>query len=138
MKLSFFPMVTRHLYFFPMNCLPFILFIKSAICHIYLQDPFMININSFPGGSDSKDSACNVGNQSLIPRLGRSPGEANGNPPQYYCLENPMDGGAWQATIHRVAKSWTSLSNFTKNQYQRHLYCATVSQYPSSTGTHIL
>ena len=55
-----------------MNCLPFVLFIESLICHIYLQNPFMININSFPGGSDGKDSACNVGNQSLIPGLGRS------------------------------------------------------------------
>jgi len=45
--------------------------------------------------------------------LGRSPGEGNGNPLQYSCLENPMDGGAWWATVHRVTKSWTRLSNFT-------------------------
>jgi len=43
----------------------------------------------------------------LIPGSGRSPGEGNGNPPQYSCLENPMDGRAWWATVHRVAKSWT-------------------------------
>jgi len=49
----------------------------------------------------------------LIPGLGRSPGEGNGNPLQYSCLENPMDGGAWWATVHWVAKSWTWLSNFT-------------------------
>ena len=49
----------------------------------------------FPGGSDSKASACNVGDLGLIPRSGRSPGEGNGNPLQHSCLENPMDGGAW-------------------------------------------
>ena len=47
------------------------------------------------------------------PGLGRSPGEGNGNPLQYSCLENPMDGGAWWATVHGVAKSWTRLSDFT-------------------------
>ena len=47
------------------------------------------------------------------PGLGRSPGEGNGNPLQYSCLENPMDGGAWWATVHGVAKSWTRLSGFT-------------------------
>ena len=49
----------------------------------------------FPGGSDSKVSAYNVGDPGSIPGLGRSPGEGNGNPVQYSCLENPMDGGAW-------------------------------------------
>ena len=67
----------------------------------------------FPGGSDSKASACNAGDLGLIPGLGRSPGEGNGNPLQYSCLENPMDGGAWWATVHGVSKSWTRLSDFT-------------------------
>ena len=67
----------------------------------------------FPGGSEVKVSACNVGDLGLIPRLGRAPGEGNGNPLQYSCLENPMDGGAWWATVHRVAKSQTRLSDFT-------------------------
>ena len=49
----------------------------------------------FPGGSVGKASVCNVGDLGLIPGSGRSPGEGNGNPPQYSCLENPMDGGAW-------------------------------------------
>ena len=61
----------------------------------------------FPGGSDSKEFACNVGDPGSIPGSGRSPGEGNGSPPQYSCLENPMDGGVWQATVHGVAKSWT-------------------------------
>ena len=52
----------------------------------------------FPGGSEDKASACNAGDQGLIHELGRSPGEGNGNPLQYSCLENPMDGGAWWAT----------------------------------------
>ena len=55
----------------------------------------------FPGSSDSKVSAYNAGDLGLIPGLGRSPGEGNGNPLQYSCLENPMDGGAWWATVHR-------------------------------------
>ena len=61
----------------------------------------------FPGGSDCKASARNVGDQGLIPGSGRSPGEGNGNPLQYSCLENSMDGGAWWATVHGVAKSQT-------------------------------
>ena len=59
----------------------------------------------FPGGSDGKEPACSAENTGLIPGSGRSPGEGNGNPLQYSCLENPMDRGAWQATVHRVAKS---------------------------------
>ena len=59
----------------------------------------------FPGGSDSKESACNAGDLGAIPGSGRSPGEGNGNSPQYSCLENSMDRGAWRATVHGVAKS---------------------------------
>ena len=61
----------------------------------------------FPRGSNSKESACNVGDPSLIPGYGRSPGEGNGNPLQYSCLENSVDRGAWQAMVHGVTKSWT-------------------------------
>ena len=53
----------------------------------------------FPGGAEVKASACNVGDLGSIPGSGRSPGEGNGNPLQYSCLENPMDGGVW-ATVH--------------------------------------
>ena len=53
------------------------------------------NIWGFPGGSDGKASACNAGDLGSIPELGRSPGEGNGNPLQYSCLENSMDRGAW-------------------------------------------
>ena len=61
----------------------------------------------FPGGSEVKASACNAGDLGLIPGLGRSPGEGNGNPLQYSCPENPMDKGAWWVIVHRVAKSRT-------------------------------
>ena len=61
----------------------------------------------FPGGSEVKASACNVGDLGSVPGSGRSPGEGNGNPLQYSCLENPMDGGAWWATVHGVAESQT-------------------------------
>ena len=55
----------------------------------------------FPGGSDSKESACNAGELNSIPGSGRSPGEGNGYPFQYSCMEKAMDRGDWQATVHR-------------------------------------
>ena len=58
-------------------------------------------------------SARNAGDLGSIPGSGRSPGEGNGNLLQYSCLENPMDGGDWWATVHGVTKSWTRLSDFT-------------------------
>ena len=67
----------------------------------------------FPVGSEVKVSACNAGDLGSIPGSGESLGEGNGNPLQYSCLENPMDGGAWWATVQEVAKSWTRLSDFT-------------------------
>ena len=65
----------------------------------------------FPGGSAGKESACSAGDPGLIPESGRSPGEENGNPLQYSCLGNPMDRGAWWATIHgshRVGRNLVS------------------------------
>ena len=61
----------------------------------------------FPGGSEGKESTRNGGDLGSIPGLGRSPGEGNGHPLQYSCLENPMDRGAWRATVHGVANSGT-------------------------------
>ena len=72
-----------------------------------------LSSRDFPGGSDSKASVYNVGDPGSIPGSGRSSGEGNGNPLRYYCLENPMDRGAWQTTVHGVAKSQTQLSDFT-------------------------
>ena len=64
-----------------------------------------------PGGSDGKESACNVGGLGSIPGSGRSPREGNGYPLQYSCLENSMDRRAWQAAVYGVTKSWTWLSD---------------------------
>ena len=71
----------------------------------------------FPGGSDGKASVYNAGDLGLSPGSGRSPGEGNGNPLQYYCLENPMDRGVWQAAVYGVAENRTQLSNFTSLQF---------------------
>ena len=65
-----------------------------------LKEKLSPNFGGFPGGSDGKESAWNVGHPVLTPRLGRSPGEENGYPLQYSCLENSMDRGAWQTTVY--------------------------------------
>ena len=81
--------------------------------HSYAQSFFCgFSLMSFPCSSVGKASACSAGDLGLIPRLGRSPGEGNGNPLQYACLENPMDRGAWWAAVHGVAKSGARLSEF--------------------------
>ena len=76
----------------------------------YLKLPF-----HFPGGSDGKASVYNVGDLGSSPGSGRSPREVNDNPLQYYCLENPIDRGAWQAAVYGVSKSRTRLSDFTSS-----------------------
>ena len=73
---------------------------------------FTVKCLGFFGSSDGKESAYNAGDPGSIPQSGTSPGEGNGNPLQYSCLENPMDRGAWRATVHGVTKSRTQLSNF--------------------------
>ena len=90
----------------------FILFFIILLEYFYndyvsFNDYMIISPNhrSFPGGSVSKESTCNVGDPGLIPGSGRSPGEGNGNPLQYSCLENSMVRGAWWATVHGVAQS---------------------------------
>ena len=73
-------------------------------CSLYF---YLFLFLSFPSGSDGKESDSNAGDLCSIPGSGRSPGEGNGNPYQSSCLENPMNGGAWRATVHGVPKSWT-------------------------------
>ena len=68
---------------------------------------YIHTVEGSPGGSNGKESACNVGDLGSIPGLGRSPAAGHGNPLQYSCLENTMDRGAWWATVHRVTKSQT-------------------------------
>ena len=95
-----------------------------------------------PCSSNGKESACNIGDPGLICWSGRSPGEGNGNPLQYSCLENPMDRGACWATPHGVAKSWMRLSNFHCcfiNKYCKHLLWTSqvalvVKNLPASAG----
>ena len=70
---------------------------KHILISVYLMD--------FPDGSDGKASAYLAEDPGLIPGLGRSSGEGNGNPLQYSCLENPMNRGAWRATVHEVTNS---------------------------------
>ena len=70
----------------------------------------------FPGGSDSKELPSNAGDWGSIPEWGRYPGEGNGNPLQYSCLENSMHRGAWWATVHMVAKRWARLRANTFTQ----------------------
>ena len=68
-------------------------------------------LNWVPLALVAKESVCNAGDLNLIPGSGRSPGEGHGYPLQYSCLENSMDRGAWQATVHGVGKSWIRLNH---------------------------
>ena len=68
-----------------------------------------MTLMGFPGRSDSKEPACNAGDPSLISGSGRSPGGGHGYPLQCSCLGNPMDRGAWQATVQGLTESWTRL-----------------------------
>ena len=83
------------------------MFIRYLYClldtYIVLLDTYIVLLDTY-GGSDGKESACSAGDLGLIPGLGRFPGEGNGNPLQYSCLENLMDRGAWWITVHGVAK----------------------------------
>ena len=79
--------------------------IKGLKCTIFPS--FFQKLVFLSKSSDGTESACNAGGPGLIPGLGRSPGEGNGNPLQYSCLENSMDRGAWRATVHGVTKSQT-------------------------------
>ena len=77
--------------------------------HSYIECLYTLTQN---GGSDGKECVCNAGDPGLISGSGKfSPGQGNGNPLQYSCLENFTDRGAWQATVHGVAKSQTQLNN---------------------------
>ena len=88
----------------------------------------LVSYQGFPGSSTGKESAWNAEDPALIPGLGRSPGEGNSYPPQYPGLENDMDRGARQATVHGVAKSQRWLSDFHFSYpYNDHIYVETHS-----------
>ena len=91
---------------------------RSLILGIFLQKTIILTrliiynyICGLPGGSVAKEFTCNAADPGLIPGWGKSPGEGHGNPRLYSCLENPMDRGAWWATVHGVTKSWTRFSD---------------------------
>ena len=91
--------------------------------------PSYVQHGGFPGGSDSKESACNAGDLGLILGSGRCPGEGNGNPLQYSCLQNFMDQGARWATVHSTAKSRTRLSDthtHVQHDYYKPIHCGIV------------
>ena len=78
---------------------------------VHQNKDFELLLWGFPGGSNGKKSACNAGDLSFIPGSERSSGRGHDNPLQYSCLENFMDRGVWQATVHGIAKSQTQLSD---------------------------
>ena len=87
--------------------------IDFRVPNIFLCKCSNVQVWALPGGSDSKELPYNVGDLGSIPGLGRSPGEGNGNPLQYSCLEDFMDRGAWWARVHGITKNQTWLSDFT-------------------------
>ena len=87
--------------FFLVMCCRILNIVSCAVKQDLVVYPFYI-----PDGSEYKESSCNAGDMGLIPGLGRFPGEGNGNPLQYSCLENPMYRGAWWATVHEVTNDW--------------------------------
>ena len=78
---------------------------KQTLSFLKLSNILLCVYMGFPGGSDGKESACSAGDLGSIPGLGRSLGEGNGNPLQNFCLDNSVDRGSWQATVHGIAKS---------------------------------
>ena len=93
------------------NCVTF----QDVIWRLH-KDSVSSSARDFPGGSEGKAPAHNARDLGSIPGSESSPGEGNGNPLQYPCLENPMDGRTWWATVHGVAKSRTRLSELTSLQ----------------------
>ena len=102
--------ILTQLLWFECLCLP--TYPPNFYVEILIPNMMVLGGEGFEGG-EVKASASNAGDPASIPGSGRPPGEGNGNPLQYSCLENPMDRGTWLATVHGVAKSWTRLSNFT-------------------------
>ena len=102
---------------------------------------------TFPGGSEGKEPACSVEDPGSIPGSGRSPGEGTGNPLQYSCLENPMDGGAWQPTastwgceeLDRTERltqctSYIQILDYVENWCLSSLYCSVSSAKAKDKG----
>ena len=110
----------------------FMLLLKYGLCDIIFKLIFfqflfstftwtIVNVKGFPSDSDSKESASNAGDPGSIPGLARSPGEGNGNPLQYSGLENPMDRGAWWATVNGVSKE-SDTTEWLSHQMKKALF----------------
>ena len=80
--------------------------------HVAVEKKLSLSSLGFPGGSVDKESAYDAGDRGSIPGSGRSPGEENGYPFQYSCLENSIERGAWWATIHAIPNSWAGLRDY--------------------------
>ena len=91
-----------------------------------------------PGASAGKESTFNEGDLGLIPGLGRSPGEGNGYPVQYSCLENPMDRGAWKAPVHRAMKIQTQLKQLSTHAHHRSKALVKIVVYTSPSSYSLL
>ena len=96
-------------------------FLAEEASRIGITVCLSMQFTGFPGGSDGKESACNAGNPGSIPGSGISPGEGNGNPLQYSCPENSMDGGDWRPTVHGAAKSQRRLNKSVMLNERFHL-----------------
>ena len=104
----------------------------QGLCFFTTFSKHLSSLGRFLGGSDGKESACNVGDLGLIPGSGRSPGEGNGTPLQHPFLENPTDGGAWRATVQGVSESDTTEPlHFPFSGHHHH--CILVSIYSVHT-----
>ena len=124
-RIWFRPQFYYLLYFcFPTLCTSVLFYILFWVSHFYSY----ICVYMFPGGSDGKESTCNAWELGLIPGLGRSPGEGNGYPLCYSCLENFMDCGAWQAIVHGVTNSKMWLSD-TYRYTHTHIHILVFSNY---------
>ena len=98
-----------HFFYFIISA-PLHMFVFQFL-HLFFFFYVLAQVFGLPWWLSGKESTCNVGNEDSIPWLGIFPGEGNGNPLQYSCLENPMDRGAWWATVHGITKNRTRLSN---------------------------
>ena len=103
-----------------------------SVCSTFVTVLCMLKKNmGLPWWLSGKESACNAGaagDVGSIPGSGRSPGGGQGNPLQYSCLENPMDRGAWRATVHGVMKSWTRLKQLSMHAHERDVWVSLVAQ----------
>ena len=94
----------------------------AAVCYMAIIMWRYLPSVRLPQWLSGKESTCNTEDPGSIPSSGRSPGEGNGNPLQYSCLENPMDRGAWRATVHGVTKSRTWLKQLSTHVFPLYLF----------------